>query len=142
VVSAGAVSHIAAGQNTWYGDAYDPYKDAGVLMGVGQTAGAYTYVDEWGTHPVCSWTQPVLLAQGICSGSGGFLVGSAQGTVLQSNWSGPENTAIADVIMQVGGSFPFPASMGGTGLNEFIPEPGTLILLACGGVALIRRRRK
>jgi len=143
VIAAGAVANITGGQATAYGDVSNADKDAMVLKNVGISAGSYVYYDPALEMNVtaCVWTQPVLIAQGRFTGSGGFLVGAAAGNVLNTGWTGPGNSGVATFVEQQGGSFPFPASMGGAGASEFVPEPATLSLLVVGGIAAIRRRR-
>jgi hypothetical protein len=141
IVSAGAVSEITAAQGVIYGDVNDPSKDALVLQGIGQQAGSW--VDGSG-NTVATWGWPVLLAQGTFSGPAQFVTGVLDIHVLigtNGTWTGPGNVLVDTIhVKQVGANGLLPAEIGGYWI-EGTPEPGTLILLGAGGLALIRRRR-
>ena len=112
---------IAGGYSLQAGQ--DIMTPASVLYGIGQTAGAIPGWPGVGASEQVVWGQPYLVGSGTYTVGNEASIGS--GTLMSNVFADDSGTAVigSDVTFTV------------------VPEPATFVLLAMGGLALIRRKR-
>lgn len=97
------------------------------------------YHEEIVTPPGWSWINPSLLVNGVVP-SGYSVVNS--GSTVDFYFDPIPVGSVVLISKQLVYSGPLPAQFSGIGINQYpTPEPGSLLLLVCGGLLAMKRRR-
>ncbi len=97
-------------------------------------------LDPWVIYKITSDGGVSTFATGLCEPEG--LVIDPSGNLYCTNWPDNIDKITPDKSVSLFNSLPGPAGIAMAGDFVITPEPATLSLLALGGLALIRRRKK